>query len=149
MQQFSLNGVDCRALQIESKDHALMMACALKEITDRLGIGLVYKSSFDKANRSSISSKRGLLDEGLAVLDAVAKTYGCPVLTDVHLPEHCAGLPALSMCCKFSLPLPPNRFIGGGGWPGKVVNVKKASFLRLGTKLWLKKSRLLAMIKSC
>ena len=77
--------------QIESKDHALMMAGALKEITDRLGIGLVYKSSFDKANRSSISSKRGVgLDEGLAVLDAVAKTYGCPVLTDVHLPEHCA-----------------------------------------------------------
>ena len=117
--------------QIESQDHALMMAGALKEITDRLGIGLVYKSSFDKANRSSISSKRGVgLDEGLAVLDAVAKTYGCPVLTDVHLPEHCAE--AASVVDVLQIPAFLCRqtdLLVAAAETGKVVNVKKGQFL--------------------
>ena len=117
--------------QIESKDHALMMAGALKEITDRLGIGLIYKSSFDKANRSSISSKRGVgLDEGLAVLDAVAKTYACPVLTDVHLPEHCGE--AASVVDVLQIPAFLCRqtdLLVAAAETGKVVNVKKGQFL--------------------
>ena len=117
--------------QIESQDHALMMAGALKEITDRLGIGLIYKSSFDKANRSSISSKRGVgLDEGLAVLDAVAKTYGCPVLTDVHLPEHCAE--AATVVDVLQIPAFLCRqtdLLVAAAETGKVVNVKKGQFL--------------------
>lgn len=117
--------------QIESQDHALMMAGALKEITDRLGIGLIYKSSFDKANRSSIASKRGVgLDEGLAVLEAVAKTYGCPVLTDVHLPEHCAE--AASVVDVLQIPAFLCRqtdLLVAAAETGKVVNVKKGQFL--------------------
>ena len=117
--------------QIESQDHALMMAGALKEITDCLGIGLIYKSSFDKANRSSIASKRGVgLDKGLAVLEAVAKTYGCPVLTDVHLPEHCAE--AASVVDVLQIPAFLCRqtdLLVAAAETGKVVNVKKGQFL--------------------
>ena len=117
--------------QIESKDHALMMAGALKEITDRLGIGLIYKSSFDKANRSSINSKRGVgLDEGLNVLEAVSQTYGCPVLTDVHLPEHCAE--AASVVDVLQIPAFLCRqtdLLVAAAETGKVVNVKKGQFL--------------------
>ena len=117
--------------QIESHDHALMVAGRLKEITDQLGIGLVYKSSFDKANRSSISSKRGVgLDQGLSVLETVAKTYGCPVLTDVHLPEHCKE--AASVVDVLQIPAFLCRqtdLLVAAAETGKVVNVKKGQFL--------------------
>ena len=77
--------------QIESRDHALACAERLVEITSRAGIGLIYKSSFDKANRTSIESQRGIgIDEGLKILAAVREAHGCPVLTDVHAPEQCA-----------------------------------------------------------
>ena len=77
--------------QIESKAHALEMASALKEIAAKLGIGLIYKSSFDKANRTSAATARGLgLDMGLEVLAEVREKTGLPVLTDVHEPEQCA-----------------------------------------------------------
>src|SRR3712207_572780 len=76
---------------MESRDHALEMAAALKEMTGRLGLGLVYKSSFDKANRTSISSARGIgLDKALAVFAEVKETFGLPVITDVHENDQCA-----------------------------------------------------------
>jgi len=79
--------------QLESRDHALEMAAALKEITQRLNIGLVYKTSFDKANRSSASSKRGLgLEKSLPIFAEIRDSMGLPVLTDVHEPDQCAPL---------------------------------------------------------
>jgi len=117
--------------QIESLDHALDMAGQLKEITDRLGMVFVYKSSFDKANRSSISGKRGVgLDAGLKVLQTVKETYACPVLTDIHLPEQCGEcaevvdvlqIPAF-LCRQTDL-------LVAAAQTGKVVNVKKGQFL--------------------
>ena len=117
--------------QIESSTHALDVAGKLKEITDRLGIGFIYKSSFDKANRTSLSSKRGLgISEGLKALSAVASNYDCPVLTDVHLPEQCdevgsvvdvLQIPAF-LCRQTDL-------LVAAAATGKVVNVKKGQFL--------------------
>ncbi len=76
---------------LESRAHALEMSAALVEITRKLGVGLIYKTSFDKANRSSSSSSRGLgLSASLPILAEVRETRGCPVVTDVHEPEQCA-----------------------------------------------------------
>ena len=70
---------------IESKDHALKMATAIQEICEKVGLPVIYKSSFDKANRTSISSFRGLgINEGLSILSAVKSETGLPVLTDIH-----------------------------------------------------------------
>lgn len=78
---------------MESREHALEMSQALKEITDKLGIGLVYKSSFDKANRTSGSSPRGIgLEAALPIFAEVKEKTGLPVLTDVHSPENCAAV---------------------------------------------------------
>src|SRR5579864_4404463 len=75
---------------LESRAHALEMAAALKEIAGRLRIGLVYKTSFDKANRTSRKSARGLgLDKALAIFAEIRETLGLPVLTDVHEAEQC------------------------------------------------------------
>ena len=79
--------------QMESREHAFMMAGRLKEICQRLGIGLVYKSSFDKANRTSLAGTRGLgLEKSLAVFADIKKEFGLPVLTDVHEVSQCAEL---------------------------------------------------------
>ena len=76
---------------LESRDHALMMSDALTKIADRLGASLIYKTSFDKANRTSVSSFRGVaLEEALPVFEAVREATGRPVLTDVHSPDQCA-----------------------------------------------------------
>ena len=76
---------------LEGRSHALEMSHALVELTDRLGIGLIYKTSFDKANRTSLKGNRGVgMKEGLPILAEVRETYGCPVVTDVHLPDDCA-----------------------------------------------------------
>lgn len=116
---------------IECKDHALDMASALAEMTAKLGMGFIYKSSFDKANRTSLHSSRGLgIDQGLAVLAEVKKNIGCPVLTDVHLPDHCAEvgevvdvlqIPAF-LCRQTDLLIAAAN-------TGQVVNVKKGQFL--------------------
>ena len=79
--------------QLESRAHGLEMSAALKEITDKLGIGLIYKSSFDKANRTSIKTARGLgLAESLPIFAEIRETMGLPVITDVHAPEQCAAV---------------------------------------------------------
>jgi len=76
--------------QIESAAHAMEVAQALVEATDKLGIQLIYKSSYDKANRTSASAQRGIgIDEGLPILADIRAKLGCPVLTDVHSPEQC------------------------------------------------------------
>ncbi|MGB6345978.1 MAG: 3-deoxy-8-phosphooctulonate synthase, partial [Methyloceanibacter sp.] len=78
---------------LESREHALETAAALKEIAARLGIGLVYKSSFDKANRTSLGSARGLgLAEALPIFAEVRERLGLSVVTDVHEPEQCAAV---------------------------------------------------------
>ena len=77
--------------QMESRAHALEMASALKEIAGRLGVGLVYKTSFDKANRTSLKGKRGMgLDGALAVFAEIRESLGLPVVTDVHEAGQCA-----------------------------------------------------------
>lgn len=117
--------------QIESRAHAFEMAQALSEITARLGIGLIYKSSFDKANRTSAATPRGLgLDAALPILADLRAKFSIPVLTDVHLPEQCARvaeavdvlqIPAF-LCRQTDLLL-------AAAATGKAVNVKKGQFL--------------------
>jgi 2-dehydro-3-deoxyphosphooctonate aldolase (KDO 8-P synthase) len=116
---------------LESRAHALEMSAALVEITNKLGIGLIYKTSFDKANRSSVSGARGLgLTAGLPILAEVRKTSGLPVLTDVHAPEQCAPvaetvdvlqIPAF-LCRQTDLLVAAAR-------TGRAINVKKGQFL--------------------
>ncbi|MGI8725744.1 MAG: 3-deoxy-8-phosphooctulonate synthase [Methyloceanibacter sp.] len=116
---------------MESRAHALEMAEALKGIAGRLGIGLVFKSSFDKANRTSSSSARGLgLKEALPIFAEIKERFGLPIVTDVHEPEQCAAvgdavdvlqIPAF-LCRQTDLLLAAAR-------TGKPVNVKKGQFL--------------------
>lgn len=118
--------------QIESQDHAEHIAGTVKEICDELGIGFIYKSSFDKANRTSISSKRGVnIDKGLNILNAVKHLFGVPVLTDIHEPYQAktcadAGIDVLQipafLCRQTDLLL-------AAGETGCVINVKKGQFL--------------------
>lgn len=117
--------------QMESRDHAIEMAGKLTEITQKLGIGFVYKTSFDKANRTSLSGKRGLgLEKALPVFDEVKDTFNCPVLTDVHTEAQCAEaaevidilqIPAF-LCRQTDLLI-------AAAQTGRVVNVKKGQFL--------------------
>ena len=116
---------------LESRGHALEMSSALAEIARGLGIKLIYKTSFDKANRSSITGPRGIgLNAGLPILAEVRETTGLPVLTDIHSPEQCAPVaevvdvlqtPAF-LCRQTDLLL-------AAGATGKPVNVKKGQFL--------------------
>lgn len=117
--------------QMESRAHALEMATALKEITAKLGIGLVFKTSFDKANRTSASAARGVgLDAALPVFAEIRESLGLPVLTDVHDAGQCAAvaeavdvlqIPAF-LCRQTDLLL-------AAAATGRVVNVKKGQFL--------------------
>ena len=116
---------------LESRDHALETASALKEISERLNIGLVYKSSFDKANRTSSSSARGLgLKQALPIFAEIRETLGLPVVTDVHESAHCAAvaeavdvlqIPAF-LCRQTDL-------LVAAAKTGKVIKVKKGQFL--------------------
>ncbi len=116
---------------IESRAHALETAAALGEMAAGLGIGLIYKSSFDKANRTSVASARGLgMAEALPILAEVRATTGLPVLTDVHEPGQCAEvakavdvlqIPAF-LCRQTDL-------LVAAGQTGRVINVKKGQFL--------------------
>lgn len=116
---------------LESRQHALEMSHALTEIAADLGFGLIYKTSFDKANRTSLGSSRGLgLAESLPILAEVRETYGCPVLTDVHEREHCA--PAAEVVDVLQIPAFLCRqtdLLVAAAETGAVVNVKKGQFL--------------------
>ncbi|WP_439137913.1 3-deoxy-8-phosphooctulonate synthase [Roseicyclus sp.] len=117
--------------QLESRDHALMIARAMAEICDKAGAGFVFKGSYDKANRTSLSGKRGLgMDEGLQVLADVKAELGCPVLTDVHGADHCAR--AAAVCDIIQIPAFLCRqtdLLLAAGETGAVINVKKGQFL--------------------
>lgn len=116
---------------IESRQHALEMSVALKELSEGLGIGLVYKSSFDKANRTSSTSKRGVgLSEGLDILAEVKATTGLPIVTDVHLPDQCAAVAEVADILQIPAFLCRQAdLLEAAGKTGRVVNVKKGQFL--------------------
>ena len=117
--------------QLENLDHALMIAQTMAEAAAEAGVGYIFKASYDKANRTSVSGVRGLgIDAGLDVLAEVRARVGCPVLTDVHAPDQCARaaeavdvlqIPAF-LCRQTDLLL-------AAGETGKAVNVKKGQFL--------------------
>ena len=116
---------------LESRAHAMEMSAALVEITAKLGIGLIYKSSFDKANRTSLDSPRGIgMLESLPILAEVRETYGCPVLTDIHLPDHCA--PVAEAVDVLQIPAFLSRqtdLVVAAAETGKPLNIKKGQFL--------------------
>ena len=116
---------------LESRGHALEMASALKEIANRLGISLVFKTSFDKANRTSAGSARGIgLDEALPIFAEIRATLGLPVLTDVHENDQCArAAEAVDVLQIPGVPVPADRSPLAAAQTGKVVNVKKGQFL--------------------
>jgi 2-dehydro-3-deoxyphosphooctonate aldolase (KDO 8-P synthase) len=116
---------------IESRDHALRTAERLKGICDRLGIPLIYKSSFDKANRSSTGSYRGPgMDEGLAILQAVREELEVPVLTDVHTPDQAGPVAeAVDVLQTPAFLCRQTDFIQAVAATGKPVNIKKGQFL--------------------
>ena len=117
--------------QLESRQHAFDMAGALKEMAGRIGIGLVYKTSFDKANRTSLSGKRGAgLDAALPVLADLRKELGVPVLTDVHTEEQCAVVAEVVDVLQIPAYLcRQTDLLVAAAATGKVVNVKKGQFL--------------------
>ena len=119
---------------IESRDHSLKMAESIRLVTEKLGIPFIFKSSFDKANRSAAGSFRGPdMDEGLKILSEVKKEMGVPVLTDVHLPDQCEPVGEVSdvlqipafLCRQTDLLL-------AAGETGKTINIKKGQFLAPG-----------------
>jgi 2-dehydro-3-deoxyphosphooctonate aldolase (KDO 8-P synthase) len=116
---------------LESRNHALEMAHALKEIAARLGIGLIYKTSFDKANRLSIGSERGVgMGQALPILAEVREATGLPVLTDVHEIDQCA--PTAEVVDVLQTPALLSRqtdLIVAAARAGKPVNIKKGQFL--------------------
>jgi 2-dehydro-3-deoxyphosphooctonate aldolase (KDO 8-P synthase) len=116
---------------LESRAHALEMATALKEMADRLGLGLIYKSSFDKANRTSATSARGLgLKDALPIFAEVRETTGLPVVTDVHEPEHCAAVAEAADILQIPAFLcRQTDLLVAAAATGKPVNVKKGQFL--------------------
>ncbi len=117
--------------QLEGLDHSLAIAGSLAATCAEAGLGFVFKGSFDKANRTSLSGQRGLgMEEGLRIMEGVRDRLGCPTLTDVHLPEQCAAaaeavdiiqIPAF-LCRQTDLLLAAGR-------TGAAINVKKGQFL--------------------
>ena len=117
--------------QIETRDHAFYCAETLASAAEKAGMNFVYKSSFDKANRTSISAARGAgIEEGLRILADVKAEFNCPVLTDIHLPEQCA--PVAEVCDILQIPAFLCRqtdLIVAAARTGAVVNIKKGQFL--------------------
>ena len=117
--------------QLENEEHALKISSELKKITTDLGINLIYKTSFDKANRTSLKGKRGMgLEKSLPIFDKIRKEVGLPVLTDVHTVEQCSivanhvdvlQIPAF-LCRQTDLLIAAAK-------TGKIINVKKGQFL--------------------
>ena len=116
---------------LESRAHALEMSHALVELTGKLGVGLIYKTSFDKANRTSLEGARGMgLEASLPILAEIRESFGCPVLTDVHEPGQCAAvaeavdvlqIPAF-LCRQTDL-------LVAAAKTGRAINIKKGQFL--------------------
>lgn len=117
--------------QFESRQHAFDMAGALKELTGKLGIGLVYKTSYDKANRTSLSATRGAgMDAALPVFDELRKEFSLPILTDVHTEEQCAIVaPHVDVLQIPAFLSRQTDMLVAAAKTGKVINVKKGQFL--------------------
>jgi 2-dehydro-3-deoxyphosphooctonate aldolase (KDO 8-P synthase) len=117
--------------QMESRAHALEMAAALKEIATRLGIGLVYKSSFDKANRTSLSGRRGIgLEAALPVFAEIRETWQLPIVTDVHEPAQCALLaPVVDVLQIPAFLCRQTDLLVAAAKTDRVIKVKKGQFL--------------------
>ncbi|MBB4094690.1 2-dehydro-3-deoxyphosphooctonate aldolase (KDO 8-P synthase) [Ochrobactrum pecoris] len=116
---------------METREHAFDMAGRLKEMTDKLGIGLVYKSSFDKANRTSLKAERGIgLEKAMEVFADLKKEFGFPVLTDVHTEEQCAEVaPVVDVLQIPAFLCRQTDLLIAAAKTGRVVNVKKGQFL--------------------
>ena len=116
---------------MESREHALECAIALKELADRLEVGLIYKSSFDKANRTSIHSARGLgLDEALPIFAEIKETVGLPVVTDVHEAKQCARVGEVADVLQIPAFLcRQTDLLVAAAKTGRVVKIKKGQFL--------------------
>jgi 2-dehydro-3-deoxyphosphooctonate aldolase (KDO 8-P synthase) len=116
---------------LESRAHAREMCQALTELTGKVGIGLIYKTSFDKANRTSAGSPRGMgMDKSLPILAELRESFGCPVLTDVHEPAQCA--PVAEAVDVLQIPAFLCRqtdLLIAAGETGRAINVKKGQFL--------------------
>jgi 2-dehydro-3-deoxyphosphooctonate aldolase (KDO 8-P synthase) len=116
---------------LESLDHAQMIAGHMAEICSRVGAGFIFKGSFDKANRTSLTARRGTgIAEGLKIMQSVKETVGCPVLTDVHDPSHCADVASVvdvlqipAFLCR------QTDLLVAAAKTGAAVNVKKGQFL--------------------
>ncbi len=116
---------------LESRDHALMMADKIKRLADKYKLKLIYKTSFDKANRTSINSKRGLgIEKSLKIFEEIKSEFNCPVITDVHNESHCElvsnvvdiiQIPAF-LCRQTDLLIAASK-------TNKVINIKKGQFL--------------------
>jgi 2-dehydro-3-deoxyphosphooctonate aldolase (KDO 8-P synthase) len=117
--------------QLESRSHAFDMAGALKEACDRLGVGLIYKTSFDKANRTSASTARGIgLEKALPIFADIRKSFGVPVLTDVHERDQCAAVAQAVDVLQIPAFLSRQTdLLVAAAHTGKCVNVKKGQFL--------------------
>jgi 2-dehydro-3-deoxyphosphooctonate aldolase (KDO 8-P synthase) len=117
--------------QMETREHSFMMAGTLVELCDKLGIGLVYKSSFDKANRTSLSGKRGIgLEKSLEVFADLKKEFGFAVLTDIHTEEQCAEVATVVDILQIPAFLSRQTdLLVAAAKTGRVINVKKGQFL--------------------
>ena len=117
--------------QLESREHGLMMAERLAELGEKLGIGIVFKSSFDKANRTSLNSPRGIgLEPALDIFSEIKERFGLPVLTDVHWPEQCAKVAEVVDILQIPACLcRQTDLIVAAAKTGRVVNIKKGQFL--------------------
>jgi len=127
-ERFSLIAGPC---QMESRDHAYMIAGTLAELCDKLGIGLVYKSSFDKANRTSLAGKRGIgLEKAMEVFADLKKDFGFPVLTDIHTEEQCAVVAETVDVLQIPAFLSRQTdLLVAAAKTGRAINVKKGQFL--------------------
>ncbi|MFA5949662.1 MAG: 3-deoxy-8-phosphooctulonate synthase [Hyphomicrobium sp.] len=117
--------------QMESRAHAMEMACALKEIAGRLGLGLVYKSSYDKANRTSLTGKRGIgLNAAIDVFAEIREGLGLPIVTDVHEIEHCKRIaPVVDVLQIPAFLCRQTDLLVAAAETGRVVKIKKGQFL--------------------
>jgi 2-dehydro-3-deoxyphosphooctonate aldolase (KDO 8-P synthase) len=119
--------------QTESRDHSMMMAENIKKICDKLKINFIYKSSFDKANRSSVSSKRGMgLENTLPIFAEIKKNFDCPILTDIHNEEQCNFLANCDEVDILQIPAFLCRqtdLLACAAKTNKIINVKKGQFL--------------------
>ena len=119
--------------QTESRDHSMMMAENIKNICDKLKINFIYKSSFDKANRSSVASKRGMgLENTLPIFAEIKKNFDCPILTDIHNEEQCNFLANCDEVDVLQIPAFLCRqtdLLACAAKTNKIINVKKGQFL--------------------